>query len=277
MLSERPLILVTCDDGVHSPGLGAAIRAVLPLGEVMVAAPLGQQTGAGRSLFSFDEGAIARVNCEVDGTQVQTYSIHASPAQVVLHALLELVPRRPALCVSGINFGENVGSRVTSSGTLGAAMEAAAEGVPALAASLETDQAYHHQHSTEIDFAAAAHFTRYFAAQLLDKKMPPDVDVLKLDVPDDATPATPWRVTRLSREGYFRALPSGRRRLAEKRRLGYHIAVDRDRLEGDSDVHALMIDRVVSVTPISLDLTSRVLLSELQALLQPFEEKDHGW
>jgi len=276
MSNERPLILVTCDDGVRSPGLIAAVRAVLPLGDVLVAAPLEQQTGAGRSLFSFDEGAIARVDCKVDGHQVPAYTIHASPAQVVLHALLELVPRKPTLCVSGINFGENVGSRVTSSGTLGAAMEAAADGVPALAASLETDQMYHRQHSEEIDFAAATHFTRYFAAQLLDRKMPSDVDVLKLDVPDDATPATLWRVTRLSRESYFRALPSGRRHLAEKRRLGYGISVDLDRLEADSDVHALMVDRVVAVTPISLDLTSRVLLSELQALLEPLEEEEHG-
>lgn len=276
MSNERPLILVTCDDGVRSPGLRAAVRAVLPLGDVLVAAPLEQQTGAGRSLFSFDEGSIARVDCEVDGQQVLAYTIHASPAQVVLHALLELVPRKPTLCVSGINFGENVGSRVTSSGTVGAAMEAAADGVPALAASLETEPAYHRQHSEEVDFTAATHFTRYFAAQLLGKKMPSDVDVLKLDVPDDATPATLWRVTRLSREGYFRALHSGRTHLAEKRRLRYGISVDFDRLEADSDVHALMVDRVVAVTPISLDLTSRVLLSELQALLEPLEEEEHG-
>ncbi|HSJ54444.1 MAG TPA: 5'/3'-nucleotidase SurE [Anaerolineae bacterium] len=276
MSNERPLILVTCDDGVRSPGLRAAVRAVLPLGDVLVAAPLEQQTGAGRSLFSFDEGSIARVDCEVDGQQVLAYTIHASPAQVVLHALLELVPRKPTLCVSGINFGENVGSRVTSSGTVGAAMEAAADGVPALAASLETEPAYHRQHSEEVDFTAATHFTRYFAAQLLGKKMPSDVDVLKLDVPDDATPATLWRVTRLSREGYFRALHSGRTHLAEKRRLRYGISVDFDRLEADSDVHALMVDRVVAVTPISLDLTSRVLLSELQTLLEPPEEEEHG-
>jgi len=276
MSGERPLILVTCDDGVRSPGLRAAVRSVLPLGDVMVAAPLEQQTGAGRSLFSFDEGSIARVACEVDGQPVTAYTVHASPAQVVLIALLELVPRKPALCVSGINFGENVGSRVTSSGTLGAALEAAADGVPALAASLETDPMYHRLHSEEIDFAAATHFTRFFAARLLDKKMPPDVDVLKLDVPDDATPATPWRVTRLSRDGYFHALPSGRTELAEKRLPGYGVAVDLDRLEADSDVHALMIDRVVSVTPISLDLTSRVLLRDLQALLEPLAEGVYG-
>mgnify|MGYP002682629096 CR=1 FL=1 len=112
-------------------------------------------------------------------------------------------------------------------------LAAAADGVPALAASLETDQMYHRQHSEEIDFSAAAHFTRYFAAQLLEKRMPPDVDVLKLDVPDDATPATLWRVTRLSRESYFHALHSGRTHLAEKRRLDYGISVDFDRLEDE--------------------------------------------
>jgi len=180
-----------------------------------------------------------------------------SPAQAVLYALVELVDRRPALCVSGINYGENVATGVTASGTVGATLEAADEGVPSLAVSLETDKAYHYSHSEEIDFQAAAHFTRLFAARMLAHPMPPDVDVLKIEVPCDATPDT-----------YFRALPSGRRHLSDKRRLGYEVAVDWAALEPDSDVHALRVERVVSVTPLSLDLTSRVALQEMDGLLR---------
>jgi 5'-nucleotidase len=268
MPDERPLILVTCDDGVESPGLRAAVRAVLDLGDVLVSAPCEQQTGAGRSLPAFDDGAIHAIDYRVDGQQVPAYAIHGSPAQAVLYALVELVPRRPALCVAGINFGENVGSGVTGSGTVGAAMEAADEGMPGLAVSLETDKEYYYNHSEDLDLTAAAHFTHLFAARLIEQRMPDDVDLLKVEVPRDATPETPWRITRLSRQRYFRPLPSGRHDLAEKRRLDYEIVIDRATLEPDSDVYALRVDRVVSVTPLSLDLTSRVAFEELDELLR---------
>ncbi|MGD8398510.1 MAG: 5'/3'-nucleotidase SurE [Anaerolineae bacterium] len=269
MTGKRPLILVTCDDGIESPGLRAAVGAALHLGDVIVSAPCDQQTGAGRSLPTFHDGAIHAVEYELDGRQVPAYGVFGSPAQAVLYALVELVPRRPALCVSGINFGENVSTGITGSGTVGAALEAADNDVPALAVSLEVPQAFHYQHSEEIDFATAAHFTRFFARRLLAREMPPDVDVLKVDVPDDATPDTPWRVTRLSRQRYFHARPSGRRYLTEKRRLGYHMGIDEETLDPDSDTWALVVDRVVSVTPLTLDLTSRVALRELESLLAP--------
>lgn len=267
-MEERPLILVTCDDGIDSPGLRAAVRAVLDLGDVIVSAPYEQQSGAGRSLPTSNDGAIYEIEYTLAGRRVPAYAIHGSPAQAVLYALMELVARRPALCVSGINFGENVGSGVTSSGTVGAALEAAGEGVPALAVSLQTDSKYHYQHSEEVDFSAAAHFTHYFATRLLAGPLPPDVDLLKIEVPGDATPDTPWRVARLSRQRYFQAIPSGRRSLSEKCRLGYKVVVDYDTLEADSDIKALLVDRVVAITPLSLDLTSRVPLPEVAARLR---------
>jgi 5'-nucleotidase len=265
---ERPWILVTSDDGIESPGLRAAVRAVWPLGEVIVTAPCEQMSGAGRSLPNSNDGAIHEVFYQVDGQRVQAYGIYGSPAQAVLYALVELVPRKPALCVAGINFGENVGSGVTSSGTVGAALEAADQGVLSLAASLETDKQYHYNHSEDIDFTAATHFTRFFAAQMLSLQLPADVDLLKLEIPCDATPETPWRVTRLSRQRYFQVLPSGRRYLGERRRLDYEMVVDHATLEPDSDIRAVLVDRVISITPLSLDLTSRVAFDKLEALLR---------
>lgn len=265
---ESPLILVTCDDGIESPGLRAAVRAVLPLGNIVISAPCGQQTGAGRSLPASHDGAIHTVEYEVDGQSVPAYGVHGSPAQAVLYALLEVVDRKPALCVAGINFGENVGSGVTGSGTVGAALEAADQSVPALAASLETAKEFHYNHSEVVDFSAATHFARFFAARMLSRRLPADVDLLKLEVPSDATPDTAWRVTRLSRQRYWRSIPSGRRYLAEKRRLDYDVVVDTATLEPDSDIHAIVVSRVVSVTPLSLDLTSRVEFADLEELLE---------
>lgn len=266
-MSQKPLILVTCDDGIRSPGLRAAVEAVLPLGDVLVSASCEQQSGSGRSFPTTNDGAIHQIEYEVDGRPVAAYAIHGSPAQAVAYALVELVPHLPDLCLSGINFGENLGTSVTGSGTIGAALEAADGRVPALAVSLEVDQQFHYNHSDEVDFSAAAHFTRKFASRMLAGTLPADVDVLKVDVPCDATPETPWRATRQSRQRYFHALPSGRSSLAEKRRLGYRMGFETETLEPDSDIHALAVERIVSVTPLSLDLTSRVRLQTLESAL----------
>lgn len=264
---DKPLILVTCDDGISSPGLRAAVEAMLELGDVLVSASCEQQSGSGRSSPSSNDGAIHQVDYSVRGEPVPAYALHGSPAQAVLYAIVELVPRRPALCLSGINFGENVGTCVTSSGTVGAALEAADCGVPGLAVSLEVDMQFHYRHTDDVHFGVAAYFARLFATRLLATSMPADVDLLKVDVPCDATTATPWRVTRQSRQRYYQVLPSGRSSLGEKRRLGYTMGYDPETLEPDSDVRALAVDRVVSVTPLSLDLTSRVESSMLEDLL----------
>nr|HID14911.1 hypothetical protein [Anaerolineae bacterium] len=207
---RNPLIVVTNDDGIASPGLRAAVRAALPLGELLVVAPDRQWSGAGRSMSRGPGGRISRSPLEVDGQTVTAYQVDASPASVVLHALLELTPRRPALLISGINYGENLGTDVTISGTVGAALQGAALGIPALAASLQTPKETHTSPSDNVDFTAAIHFTRLFARRLLTTSLPFDVDLLKLDVPSDATPETPWRLTRVSRHVYFVPIPPQR-------------------------------------------------------------------
>ena len=260
-----PFILVTNDDGIHSPGLHAAVRAVCDLGEVIVAAPRRQQTGASRSYPPVRDKAIYREEIPVNCHTVTAYGFETSPAQAVLAALLDLVPRPPDLLVSGINFGENLGTGVTISGTIGAAIEAASLGVPGLAVSLETPKEFHYQHSDEVDFSAAAAFTRRFAQLVLSGGLPPDVDILKIDVPSDATPQTPWQLVRVSRQRYHVPLPSGRLSLSDQKGIDYAQAIDWETLEPDSDIHALAVGRVVSVAPLSIDLTARVELDTLAA------------
>ncbi len=113
----------------------------------------------------------------MNGQQWTAYGIGGTPAQAVLHAVLEILPQPPDLVVSGINYGENLGSGITISGTVGAALEAAALGILAMAVSLETDPEHHLSYSTDIDFSTAAHFTAFFARLLLAKSIPEDVDV----------------------------------------------------------------------------------------------------
>lgn len=112
IMDSFPLILITNDDGIESPGLLAAIEAVYDLGEVLVVAPRYQQTGAGRS-FPSSDGIIHQEHIEVKGLTLPAFSINGSPAQAVQHGIVELAPRHPDLLVAGINYGENVGSSVS--------------------------------------------------------------------------------------------------------------------------------------------------------------------
>jgi 5'-nucleotidase len=183
------------------------------------------------------------------------------------------MPVRPDLVVSGINYGENVGSGITVSGTVGAAMEGASLGVPSLAVSLETAEEHHLTYSTAVDFSAAAHFTAYFARLLLERFLPEDVRVLKVDVPSDATVETPWEITCQSMHRYFEPLPPVRTSWHEPAKVGYRRANDLHLDPQDTDAYAVLIKRVVSATPLSLDLTSRVDLHSLEDLLRKEAER----
>lgn len=264
---SEDLILITNDDGVGSPGLRAAVSAVRDLGEILVIAPRRQQSGAGRSLPHSADGHIYEECIEVGGEELVAFSIEGSPAQAVQHGVLELASNKPTLAISGINYGENLGTGITVSGTIGAALEMADFGIPCIAVSLQTAKEYHYSHSEEINFTAAAFFTSYFARRLLKVSLPFDVDILKIEVPKDATPETPWRLTKVSRQRYHRPTKGSRRSLAESCPLGYESWVDFDTLEPDSDIYAVVVDKVVSVSPLSLDLTSRVDLDRLADLL----------
>lgn len=271
MEKTRPLILLTNDDGIHSPGLLAVAEAVCDLGELLIVAPATQQSGMGRSTPPIVNGAITKERLEVQCRTVLAYSLTGSPAQTVIYAVLGLAPRRPDLVISGINHGENPGTCATSSGTIGAALQAAEFGIPALAVSLETDRQFHYQHGENVDWRTAAQFTRKMADTVLRSQLPFDVDVLKIDVPADAGPETPWRITRQSRQSYYRLFRPENGRADEKSgwvHLDYDVIIDWDVLEPDSDIAAFARDHVISVTPLSHDLTSRVDPSRLDDLLR---------
>ncbi len=265
---EQPQILLTNDDGIRSPGLWAAAEALSRLGYVTVAAPREQCSGSGRSMPPTSDGVLREDEVDVGGKPWKVYAVGGTPAQAVQHGVLELLPRVPDLIVAGINYGENVGLGVTISGTVGAALEGAALGVPALAISLETDPEFHLSYSEHVDFSAAAHFTTLFARKLLRGERFADVDVLKVEVPAGATQETDWRVTRLSRVQYYTPVAQHRRDLHRPGRIGYRVTLNMEALEPDSDVYALRVEHKVAVTPLSLDLTSRIDLQELERRLK---------
>jgi 5'-nucleotidase len=275
MTHERPLVLFTNDDGIGSPGLWAAVEVFSAWADVLVVAPREQQSGTGRSLPVTSAGRIYDETRLMNGRDVTVYAVDGTPAQAVQHGVIELADRMPSLVVSGINYGENAGNGVTISGTIGAALEGASMGIPSIAVSQQTPKDLHLSYSTEVDFSAAAHFTRLFGEWLLSNRRPDDVDVLKIDVPLGATPETPWRATRISRRRVYWPTRPERVALGDEGRIGYQYQADAAEAEPDSDVYTLLVDKLVSVSPVSLDLTSRTDLYRLAQMMRGKHTNGH--
>jgi 5'-nucleotidase len=272
-MNKRPQILLSNDDGILSPGLWAAARELAKVGYVTVAAPREQHSGAGRSVPAWTNGEIKPTLLTIGDQEWTCYAVGGSPAQAVQYGIFAILKQKPDLVVSGINYGENPATDISLSGTVGAALEAASYGIPALAVSLQLTSEDFYGYSNEADFSTAAVFTRRFAQLLLTQKMPVDVQVLNVNVPLEATPQTPWRTTRLGRHPYFTpflkepTIPNGSQRIDVRRNPHPD-----DTNDPQTDVHVFYREKLVSVTPLSLDFTSRVDLAELQRSFGKLDE-----
>jgi len=147
-----PLALVTNDDGIGALGIRVLARHVEAAGfDVCVVAPAGPASATGKS-FSLP----ARVR-RVEGLPWCAYAVEATPASSVYLALQALLPRPPDVVVSGVNRGPNLGVEdALTSGTVGAALEAALHGIPGVAASLACDTPAGDDYHPAAHIAAAA-------------------------------------------------------------------------------------------------------------------------
>lgn len=264
----KPLILLTNDDGIQSPGLAAAAEALSQLGELLIVAPQKGQTSMSRSRTQKcgGDGTISKTTVTHGETSWEGYGVKATPALAVIHALYELAERPVSLVVSGINYGENIASCVTVSGTIGAALEAAEKGIPTLAISQEITGQEYHDFSARVDFSAAVHFTHLVAEKMLDNTLPFDADVLKLEIPLDASQDTRCVVTRQDRLMYYRPTIQDREKLIDTPTKVSYLPSKGEFSNTGTDAYA-MAQGFVSVTPLSFDLTSRSPLIELADIL----------
>ncbi len=244
-------ILLTNDDGIQSSGLMALKRSLERIAEVDVFAPDRNWSAAGHSRKLFDILTVRRVKLR-DGSTVLTSD--GTPSDCVALALMGLLPEQPDLVVSGINRGPNVGSDVTYSGTVAAAMEAVLFGRPAVAISLDGYSGW--------DFSYAAEFARILVPEVLQRGLPPGV-LLNVNLPN--LPAEQIRgvaITRLGRRIYRDELQPVEEGPEQSRyRLGGEPPTAE--LVPGTDAAALAAG-YVSITPLHLDLTAHGFLEELR-------------
>ncbi len=248
-------ILITNDDGVNSSGIMAAKKAVENLGKIDVVAPATQQSGIGHALTLFEPIRVTATNLP-DGSEA--FSVSGTPTDAVIIGIYEVTDEKPDLVISGINIGENLGkSELTTSGTIGAAMEAAVHGVPAISVSLQVtrgDIKFHDGH-VDVDFRHAARILRSVAENIMEKGLPSGVDFVNLNIPSHPS-SNKIMLTRLGERMYQIHI---KKRLDPRGRPYYWI--DGDPIENDdigTDVHGLKDKRCATLTPISLDCTSNL-------------------
>lgn len=177
MATERPLILVSNDDGIDAPGLRYLIDSVKELGDVIAVAPDAPRSGQA-SAITVD--SMLRITQHDDFAGAKMYSVNGTPVDCVKLGLHAVVPRRPDLMLSGINHGSNSGNSVIYSGTMGAVMEACMVGIPSIGFSLL-------HHSWAADFSQCGTFVRGIAGKVLANGLPQSV-CLNVNIPAKCTP-----------------------------------------------------------------------------------------
>jgi 5'-nucleotidase len=246
MNSDKPRILITNDDGIHSEGIQALENSMRMIGDVFVIAPESEQSGASHSLTLARPLRIRKIDDNhwtVDGT----------PTDCVTFALNQILPtaHRPHICVSGINHGPNLGDDATYSGTVAGAMESTILGVPGVAFSLNANRG--------IDFTEAARVAQEIVLRALKDGLP-EGTLLNVNIPKGVP-----KGIRITKQGFKTARPVISEHIDPRGKLYYWIGEVREgfRAEGGTDFEAID-EGYVSVSPMRSDLTDYNALKYLQ-------------
>lgn len=247
MISGRPRILVTNDDGYNAPGIQAMEEGLREVGDVFVVAPETEMSGASHSLTLARPLRIRQIDD-------RHWTVDGTPTDCVTLALNRILPLelRPDICCSGINHGANMGDDATYSGTVAGALESTILGVPGLAFSLA---AY-----TEPDFTESVKVVAEITRKALAEGLPVWT-LLNVNVPK-GIPAG----IRITKQGFKTARPVISEHIDPRGKLYYWIGEVREgfRAEGGTDFEAIN-EGYVSVTPMRSDLTSHSGVERLKS------------
>jgi 5'-nucleotidase len=241
-------ILVTNDDGIDSPGLTVLADALKAIGEVWIVAPDRERTAVAHAVTLHKPLRLHRL-------APRTFSVNGTPVDCVNLALLKVMPKPPAIVVSGINKGVNLGDDVLYSGTVSAAMEGTILGISSIAVSQEGRETFR--------FPVAANYAARIVRQVLAQGLP-DETLLNVNVPNLALRAIKGvRITCLSRRRFDNPIIE---KLDPHGRKYYWIAGTRVSWSRSKNAdHEAIEQGRVSVTPIHLDCTNYAALDHFRA------------
>lgn len=171
-MAERPLILVTNDDGIFAPGITFLAKIASRFGRIIVVAPDKPQSGMGHAITINSTLRIQKTNYH---NAEQEFSCSGTPVDCVKMAVNNILKKRPDLVLSGINHGSNSSINVIYSGTMSAAIEGALEGTPSIGFSLC-------DYAMEADFSQAEKFISKIIEESLKNPMPKGV-CLNVNIP----------------------------------------------------------------------------------------------
>lgn len=259
--SERPLILVTNDDGITAPGIRHLVESVVDLGDVVVVAPDSHQSGMGHAITISN---ILRMSPHDFGMAgVRSFKTSGTPVDCVKLAIYKVLKRKPDVLLSGINHGSNASINVIYSGTMSAAVEGALEGIPSVGFSLC-------DFAEDADFRASRDVVRAVAKKVLDHGTPPgtclNVNIPRL-APEDV------KGIRVCRQGAGHWADAFEERQAPGGSTYYWMTgnfSDVDKGE-DTDEWALR-NGFVSVVPVHYDLTAHHAIATLNQWELGFED-----
>ncbi|MBI5857544.1 MAG: 5'/3'-nucleotidase SurE [Sphingobacteriales bacterium] len=252
--AEKPVILITNDDGVTAPGLKNLVEAVKDLGKIVVVAPDKPQSGMGHAITI---GQPLRLHKIHSTENVETWNCTGTPVDCVKLAVDKVLHRKPDLCLSGINHGANHSINVIYSGTMSAAVEAAIESIPSVGFSLL-------DFSIEADFSGARKYARIIVEKMLKTKLDKHT-VLNVNIP--SIPADLLKGMKICRQAYAKYEEDFVERQDPHGRHYYWLTgefVNFDKGK-DTDVWALA-NNYVSVVPVQFDMTNYVLKSKLEKI-----------
>ena len=248
-MNEKPLILVTNDDGITAPGIRALIEVMNEIGDVFVVAPDSPQSGKGHAITIDSTLHVEAVTID-DGPQIE-YSCSGTPVDCVKLAVNEILNRKPDLCVSGINHGSNSSINVLYSGTMSAAVEAGMEGIPSIGFSLEN-------HNWNADFEPLKNYIKLIVNNILENGIAKGT-ILNVNFPDG-----PIKGIKVCRQAKANWIEEFDKRTNPKGKTYYWLTgkfVNLDQGE-DTDLHALE-NQYASIVPVHFDMTAHHVIQEL--------------
>lgn len=250
---ERPIILVTNDDGITAPGIRSLVNAVKDLGDVVVVAPDKPQSGMGHAITI---GVPLRLN-KIAGIfeDAEAWQTNGTPVDCVKLAVDKILHRKPDICLSGINHGANHSINVIYSGTMSAAMEASIESIPSIGFSLL-------DYSIEADFSASEFYVHKIVESVMKKNLEKHF-LLNVNIPKG--PLELLKGIKVCRQAYAKYDEDFDERLDPNGRKYFWLTGEFKNFdEGeDTDVWALE-HNYVSVVPVQFDLTNYKLKKELE-------------